>query len=95
MKMTEVICLNLEPPERFALKGHNLKEVDIVKAINIHEGDDAKIKIVDKYETWAHWVYGYFGEIVPERYCMFKDEYKGVRGGFPITVITGLKYLDA
>ena len=76
------------------LKGHNLKEADIVKAINKYEGDDGKINIVEKYETWSHWCYGYFDDTVPGRYCLFDDKYKGVRGGFPITVITDLKRLD-
>lgn len=90
--MVEIVELNLEPPEKYVVKGHNLKDIDIEKAIENHFDDE--IKILDKYETWCHWCYGYFNDVVPQRYCLFDNKYKGVCGGFAITVITDVEYKD-
>ena len=88
--MVEVMELNMEG-EDYAIKGHNLTKEEIEKAIKEQRGDDVKINA--KYETWCHWCYGYWdGE--KQRYCLFDNKYKGVRGGFPITVIEDVEYLN-
>ena len=87
--MIEVMDLVFEADIHYALKGHNLSKEDIAKAIKEDRGDE--IKVLSKYETWCHWCYGYWdGEM--QRYCLFDDKYKGVRGGFPITVIDDIDW---
>ena len=90
--MVEILELNLDGDAEYVVKGHGLNDEEIVKAIENHFGDE--IKILGKYETWCHWCYGYFNDVVPLRYCLFDDKYKGVRGGFPITVITDVEYIN-
>ena len=75
----------------YVLKGHDLNEKEIVDAIKKYNDDD--IKIVSKYETWCHWCYGTWDGESKSRFCQFDDKYKGVRGGFPITVIDRAEYL--
>lgn len=89
--MIEILELNLDGDADYVVKGHNLKNKDIEEAIEKHFNDE--IKVLEKYETWCHWCYGWWdGE--KQRYCLFDDKYKGIRGGFPITVIEQVEYLN-
>ena len=87
--MVEVMELNSEDCD-YVLKGHNLNDAEIVEAVKKHSDD--KIKVISKYETWCHWCYGTWDGTV-QRFCQFADKYKGVRGGFPITVVDEVEYL--
>jgi len=87
--MIEVMELNSEDCE-YVLKGHNLSEQEIIEAVEKQRGDEIKIK--SKYETWGHWCYGTW-DGTKQRFVQFDDKYKGVRGGFPITVVDDMEYL--
>lgn len=89
--MVEILELNLEPPETYVVKGHNHTNYNVERAILKHFGDEVKVK--DKYETWCHWCYGNWEGESKTHYCIFDDKYKGVRGGFPITVVIDVEYL--
>lgn len=69
----------------YVLRGHNLSNQDIEQAVK--QDRDDLIAVISKYETWCHWCYGTWEGESNRRYCIFDKKYKGVRGGFPITVV--------
>lgn len=83
----EVMILNGMVTGEFFIKGHGHKEDDIMVELKNHISRPFIFK--EKKETWCHWCYGINNslDVIPLRYVLADDKYKGVRGGFPITVV--------
>ena len=82
--MVEVLEIYGEDFE-YVLRDHSIDNQDIEQAVKQERND--LITVTSKYETWAHWCYGTWEGESNRRYVLFDKKYKGVRGGFPITVV--------
>jgi hypothetical protein len=82
----EVMMLNTDPGEYF-IKGHGYKDDDIITELKNHIRK--QFTMTEKKESWCHWCYGINNsiDVIPVRYVLMDDKYKGVRGGFPVTFV--------